>query len=154
MKKFILILLTTATIGMSFNASAHQTKHNRSHDHGASYTDYAIVTHVNPVYKRRSQCRNHDDSHSSSYNDDRHNMDNHKRKNSRDSSGNVKGKAENKHFSISIDFPFPLPQHQRRCKIGYDVTYRYHGQSYTTFMQQRPEHRISLQVNIQPINKW
>lgn len=164
MKKIILILLTAATIGLTSVAAAHQTKHSRPHDHDTSFTDYAIVTHVSPVYKRRAQCRDHDDSHSSydyDYNNDS-NYRQHKkeRKNlKKNSSGKIKGKAQSRHLSISIDFDnFPLPrphhQQQRRCKIGYDVTYRYHGRSYTTFMKQRPEHRIRLQVNIKPINAW
>ncbi len=158
MKKTILILLVATMIGMTSTASAQKGKHDRHYDHNNSFTDYAIVTHVSPVYERRSQCRDHDDSHSSYYNDNRKHKKEHK-KNTRHSPGNFKGKAQNRHFSISIDFDnFPLPHHrpqqQRRCKTGYNVTYRYNGHNYTTFMKHRPEHRIRLQVSIQPVNAW
>ncbi len=36
--------------------------------------------------------------------------------------------------------------------VGYDVTYRYNGQSYTTRMQREPGHSIKVKVAVTPVN--
>ena len=36
--------------------------------------------------------------------------------------------------------------------VGYDVTYRYNGQSYTTRMQREPGHSIKVKVSVTPVN--
>lgn len=36
--------------------------------------------------------------------------------------------------------------------VGYDVTYRYHGQSYTTRMQRNPGNSIKVKVAVTPVN--
>jgi uncharacterized protein YcfJ len=35
---------------------------------------------------------------------------------------------------------------------GYDVTYEYRGQSYTTLMNRDPGNRVRLRVSVQPID--
>ncbi len=35
----------------------------------------------------------------------------------------------------------------RRILVGYDVTYRYHGQIYTTFMREHPNKRIAINTH-------
>lgn len=35
--------------------------------------------------------------------------------------------------------------------VGYDVTYKYKGERYTTFMQEHPGKRIRLAVSVQPV---
>ena len=36
--------------------------------------------------------------------------------------------------------------------VGYDVTYRYHGQHYTTRMNHHPGERIKVAVNVRPVS--
>lgn len=38
-----------------------------------------------------------------------------------------------------------------RVAIGYNVTYRYHGQNYTTHMDRNPGEKLKVAVHIQPI---
>lgn len=37
---------------------------------------------------------------------------------------------------------------------GYDVSYRYHGKTYTTFMKKRPGKKIKVAVNVRPVSKY
>ncbi len=41
---------------------------------------------------------------------------------------------------------------QKRQVTGYNVTYRYHGQSYNTVMDHRPGKRIKIQVAVSPLD--
>lgn len=154
MKKSLIATLATASLFITSMSMAGSTKHQKSHYTDRQvFTDYAYVTRVNPVYERLSQC-NDDESY---YNGRRghhgHNSNhgNHKKhsRNKHQSVNKVIGAIHNKHLSIS--FGHGHNNHRRNCKTGYDVTYRYHGHSYTTFTKHRPGHRIELKVKLTPI---
>lgn len=43
-----------------------------------------------------------------------------------------------------------VPVVRQRQLTGYNVTYRYHGQHYTTFMHQHPGKKIKLKIQVTP----
>ncbi len=44
--------------------------------------------------------------------------------------------------------------HEEERRDGYRVTYRYNGQSYTTYMEHHPGKRIPVEVSVRPVDNY